>query len=174
MKEFFTFQNILAMILVLMAAYSVSATIKQKKALGKMVKPTFGGFRYTDKSQIVTFIICGILWGVLIATSPADTANLTFVAIFGASLLLFMFMALINVFMKPGFYENGVATGAGMIFFNGMKNYSIEERKKDPNTCYIFLRSSNGGFLSNTLRVIVNKSDLPEIKKILKKQGSFK
>ncbi len=173
MKQIFTFQNILAFVLALMAGFNVTDSFKAKKGLGEMKIPAFGGFKYADKTQFFTFLICGVLWGSLAFLNRNADDGLAFILAFGAAIILFLISSMVNLFTKPGFYENGIATGSGILPFKGIKNYSIAPKKNDPDAYYIYF-NQNGGFFSGSLRMVVSKDDVVELKKVLKKKASFK
>lgn len=173
MQLLFILQNILALILALMGGSSINESLKCKKNLGAMQTEAVGGFKHTDRTQFLTFLICTVFWALLVYTNKGNEDNFVFVLGFGAAILLFLISSIVNLSVKPGFYENGISTGSGMLLYKQITNYSIQPKKNDPDVCYIYFNQKSG-FFSNGFKMRVAKEEVPELKKVLKKKASFK
>ena len=97
--------------------------------------------------------------------------NMFTYAFLGAMFIL-LISNFIQIAIKPGFYKTGLATGSSTLFYNEVKSYEVIADKKNSDILYIYF--NGGAKLFSSVRVAINKNDLPEIKKFLKKECTFR
>lgn len=153
---------------IIMALFTLSQTFKLKKNLGEVKRLTLGGFKYSDKSQLLLVLLCLVLWIWSVASDLEYAMSSMFTYAFLAAMAILLFSNLLQFSIKPGFYKTGVATGSTITSYKDIKSYEVMSDKKDENILYVYF---NGGarFFSST-RLVINKKELAEIKKLLKKE----
>lgn len=166
------FMNVLGVIFVAMSALTAWQTIKRRKMLGELKQLTLGGFKYTDKSQILLVFLCIVLWAWSIMSDTEYALGSMFTYAFLSAMVILMISNLIQLTVKPGFYKEGLATGSSTLLYNEVKSYEVIEDKKNSDIVYIYF--NGGAKLFSSVRVVIPKENLAEVKKMLKKECTFK
>ncbi len=169
--KLFTFQNILGIILVVLAVSNVSYLFKKCKSLGEMTVPALKGFKYFDKTQLILLFFASVLIAMSLISTSISSDNLIFYITVSIAALSFVIVAVRMAFIAPGFYKNGVATGSGILLYTEIKQYETLPKKNDSALRIVFNR---GGFLSGGSFVYVPAEAQPEVKALLKKKMKFK
>lgn len=166
-----SFIDYIGIAFILMAVLTVWQTVKSKKKLGEVKRLTLGGFKYSDKSQIILVLLCLVLWVWSVLSDVEYALNSVFTYAFLVAMAILLLSNLIQLFTKPGFYTTGVATGSMITSYKDIRSYEVLSDKKDANILYIYF---NGGsrFFSST-RLVIKKDELAEIKKLIKKECSL-
>lgn len=155
-----------------MAVITLTQTIKRRKALAEVKKHTLGGFKYTDKSQMILLLFCLGLWIFSMVTEGTNTMGDLFTYGFLIAMAILLLSNIIQLTIKPGFYKKGIATGSATLLYNEVEAYEVIEDKKNPDILYVYF--NGGAKLFSSVRVVINRSELLEVKKMLKKECTFK
>lgn len=165
--------NILGTAFLMIAAYISFKVTKKKNDLGPMQLGTLGGFKYVDKLQLTILVICAFLWGYSVTSEALyEFWGDGFGYMFLGGMVLLMMVIIQQMMIKPGLYKAGLATGTAIIFYSEIRSYEVIEDKRDSDIIYIYFNGGNKFF--NSKRIVAEKKNLVEIKKILKKSCSFK
>lgn len=156
-------------LLVYLSTRALAITWKNKKDLGEILLPGYGGKKNADRSQFMITFTCLVIWGIAIYRFGPSFINNLYMVILAAAMLVFFMISVVQINVVPGFYERYVATGSMICAYKDVTHYEIAPHRKRSGFSYVYI-NGRPGLLSSGIRVLVQDSDIPEVKRILKKR----
>lgn len=159
----------LSALMVYMSSRALVITWKNKKDLGEILVSGYGGIKNADRSQFMITLTCLVIWGISIYRFGTVFINSLYMLILAAAMLIFFMISVVQLNVVPGFYDKYVATGSMICAYKDISRYEIAPHRKRSGFSYVYI-NGRPGLLSSGIRILVQDSDLPEVKRILKKR----
>ncbi|MCL1802795.1 MAG: hypothetical protein FWG30_04025 [Eubacteriaceae bacterium] len=162
------FDLIIAFALLAVSSLVVASLLRNYRRLGKQVIVAKTGFRNVNIASMVFFGISMIFFAYNAISRPQDFATPSMLLL-GISIIMLFSTFLLQIFLKKGFFENGIQTNAASLRYSQVSAYYIDERSGSARITF----NSNSGLFTGPY-VDIEPSQLKQVKALLKKNCSFR
>ncbi|MBO4359922.1 MAG: hypothetical protein J5822_03490 [Eubacteriaceae bacterium] len=160
---------LISTMLVYLSSRSLITIWKNKRDLGEILVSGYGGLKNADRSQLLITLTCLVIWGISIYRFGTPFISSPYMLVLAIAMVIFFMISLIQINVVPGFYDKYVATGSMIFAYKDITRYEVAPHKKRKGFSYVYI-NGRPGLLSSGIRVLVQDSDIPEVKRILKKR----